>query len=64
MPGDSQCESCRATSCSVSRQAHVFQSEREGVLYLFASEVARERISDQDITVRGAISIGRRLWTR
>ena len=39
----------------------VFQVNEAGASIYSASEVAREEFPDQDITVRGAVSIGRRL---
>ena len=39
----------------------IFQVNESGASIYSASEVAREEFPDQDITVRGAISIGRRL---
>jgi uncharacterized protein len=39
----------------------VFQVNESGASIYSASEVAREEFPDQDITVRGAVSIGRRL---
>jgi protein Tex len=39
----------------------VFQVNESGASIYSASEVAREEFPDQDVTVRGAISIGRRL---
>lgn len=39
----------------------IFQVNENGASIYSASEVAREEFPDQDVTVRGAISIGRRL---
>jgi len=39
----------------------VFQVNESGASIYSASEVAREEFPDQDVTVRGAVSIGRRL---
>jgi uncharacterized protein len=39
----------------------IFQVNESGASIYSASEVAREEFPDQDVTVRGAISIGRRL---
>lgn len=43
------------------RHISVFQVNESGASIYSASEVAREEFPDQDVTVRGAISIGRRL---
>jgi len=43
------------------RQVSVFMVNESGASIYSASEVAREEFPDQDVTVRGAISIGRRL---
>jgi uncharacterized protein len=40
---------------------HLFSVNESGASIYSASEVAREEFPDQDVTVRGAISIGRRL---
>ncbi len=42
-------------------QLSIFQVNESGASIYSASEVAREEFPDQDLTVRGAISIGRRL---
>ncbi|MCC6724141.1 MAG: RNA-binding transcriptional accessory protein [Saprospiraceae bacterium] len=50
--------------CKDSVFAHpvnIFQVNEAGASIYSASEVAREEFPDQDVTVRGAISIGRRL---
>jgi protein Tex len=43
------------------KQVSVFQVNESGASIYSASEVAREEFPDQDVTVRGAVSIGRRL---
>lgn len=43
------------------RTVSVFQVNESGASIYSASEVAREEFPDQDVTVRGAVSIGRRL---
>ena len=43
------------------KKISIFQVNESGASIYSASEVAREEFPDQDITVRGAISIGRRL---
>jgi protein Tex len=43
------------------RKISVFMVNESGASIYSASEVAREEFPDQDITVRGAVSIGRRL---
>lgn len=43
------------------RPVSVFQVNESGASIYSASEVAREEFPDQDVTVRGAVSIGRRL---
>ncbi len=43
------------------RELSVFQVNESGASIYSASEVAREEFPDQDVTVRGAVSIGRRL---
>lgn len=43
------------------KKISVFQVNESGASIYSASEVAREEFPDQDVTVRGAISIGRRL---
>jgi uncharacterized protein len=43
------------------RPLSIFQVNESGASIYSASEVAREEFPDQDVTVRGAISIGRRL---
>ncbi|TXJ27439.1 MAG: RNA-binding transcriptional accessory protein [Chitinophagaceae bacterium] len=43
------------------KQVSVFMVNESGASIYSASEVAREEFPDQDVTVRGAISIGRRL---
>ncbi|MCB0541992.1 MAG: RNA-binding transcriptional accessory protein [Saprospiraceae bacterium] len=43
------------------RPVEVFQVNEAGASIYSASEVAREEFPDQDVTVRGAVSIGRRL---
>ncbi len=50
---------CR--SISFDRPVEVFMVNEAGASVYSASEVAREEFPDQDVTVRGAISIGRRL---
>lgn len=44
-----------------SDSVHVFLVSEQGASIYSASDVAREEFPDQDITVRGAVSIGRRL---
>jgi protein Tex len=48
-------------SISFSEPVSVFMVNESGASIYSASEVAREEFPDQDVTVRGAISIGRRL---
>ncbi len=48
-------------SISFDRPVSVFLVNESGASVYSASEVAREEFPDQDVTVRGAISIGRRL---
>lgn len=43
------------------RPVSVFQVNESGASIYSASEVAREEFPDEDVTVRGAVSIGRRL---
>jgi uncharacterized protein len=43
------------------RKVSIFMVNESGASIYSASEVAREEFPDQDITVRGAVSIGRRL---
>ena len=43
------------------KQVSIFMINESGASIYSASEVAREEFPDQDVTVRGAISIGRRL---
>jgi uncharacterized protein len=44
-----------------STQPQIFMVSEQGASIYSASEVAREEFPDKDVTVRGAISIGRRL---
>lgn len=48
-------------SMDFGKQVSVFMVNESGASIYSASEVAREEFPDQDVTVRGAISIGRRL---
>lgn len=48
-------------SINFGKHVSVFQVNESGASIYSASEVAREEFPDQDVTVRGAISIGRRL---
>ncbi|HEY1200721.1 MAG TPA: Tex family protein, partial [Niastella sp.] len=48
-------------SIDFGKQVSVFQVNESGASIYSASEVAREEFPDQDVTVRGAVSIGRRL---
>ncbi|MEP6725317.1 MAG: Tex family protein [Bacteroidota bacterium] len=48
-------------SIDFGKHVGVFQVNESGASIYSASEVAREEFPDQDVTVRGAISIGRRL---
>lgn len=48
-------------SIDFGKQVNVFQVNESGASIYSASEVAREEFPDQDVTVRGAVSIGRRL---
>ena len=48
-------------SIDFGRHVSVFQVNESGASIYSASEVAREEFPDQDVTVRGAVSIGRRL---
>jgi uncharacterized protein len=43
------------------KHVSIFQVNESGASIYSASEVAREEFPDQDVTVRGAVSIGRRL---
>lgn len=43
------------------RKVQIFMVNENGASIYSASEVAREEFPDQDVTVRGAVSIGRRL---
>ena len=43
------------------KTVQIFQVNESGASIYSASEVAREEFPDQDVTVRGAVSIGRRL---
>jgi protein Tex len=48
-------------SIDFGRQISIFMVNESGASIYSASEIAREEFPDQDVTVRGAISIGRRL---
>jgi uncharacterized protein len=48
-------------SIDFGKPVNVFQVNESGASIYSASEVAREEFPEQDITVRGAVSIGRRL---
>jgi protein Tex len=48
-------------SITSSAQVEIFMVNESGASIYSASEVAREEFPDKDVTVRGAISIGRRL---
>jgi uncharacterized protein len=48
-------------SITSSTQVEIFMVNESGASIYSASEVAREEFPDKDVTVRGAISIGRRL---
>jgi uncharacterized protein len=48
-------------SIDFGKPVSIFQVNENGASIYSASEVAREEFPDQDVTVRGAISIGRRL---
>lgn len=48
-------------SIDFGKPVSVFQVNESGASIYSASEVAREEFPDQDVTVRGAVSIGRRL---
>jgi uncharacterized protein len=48
-------------SIDFGRHVSVFMVNESGASIYSASEVAREEFPDQDVTVRGAVSIGRRL---
>lgn len=48
-------------SIDFGRQLSIFMVNESGASIYSASEVAREEFPDEDVTVRGAISIGRRL---
>ncbi len=48
-------------SIDFGRHVRIFQVNESGASIYSASEVAREEFPDQDVTVRGAVSIGRRL---
>ncbi len=43
------------------RKVQIFMVNEDGASIYSASEIAREEFPDQDVTVRGAVSIGRRL---
>jgi len=45
----------------INRAVSIFMVNESGASIYSASEVAREEFPDQDVTVRGAVSIGRRL---
>ncbi|HYH15959.1 MAG TPA: helix-hairpin-helix domain-containing protein, partial [Flavisolibacter sp.] len=48
-------------SIDFGKTVNIFQVNESGASIYSASEVAREEFPDQDVTVRGAVSIGRRL---
>jgi uncharacterized protein len=48
-------------SIDFGKHISIFQVNESGASIYSASEVAREEFPDQDVTVRGAVSIGRRL---
>ncbi len=48
-------------SIDFGKHVRIFQVNESGASIYSASEVAREEFPDQDVTVRGAVSIGRRL---
>lgn len=48
-------------SLRFSRKVQIFMVNEDGASVYSASEIAREEFPDQDVTVRGAVSIGRRL---
>lgn len=48
-------------SIDFGRPVNIFQVNESGASIYSASEVAREEFPDHDVTVRGAVSIGRRL---
>ncbi len=48
-------------SIDFGKPVSIFQVNESGASIYSASEVAREEFPDQDVTVRGAVSIGRRL---
>jgi len=48
-------------SLDLSKKIHVVMVNESGASIYSASEVAREEFPEQDVTVRGAVSIGRRL---
>lgn len=48
-------------SIDFEKHISIFQVNESGASVYSASEVAREEFPDQDVTVRGAVSIGRRL---
>lgn len=48
-------------SIDFDKKISIFQVNESGASIYSASEVAREEFPDQDVTVRGAVSIGRRL---
>lgn len=48
-------------SIDFGKKVNVFMVNESGASIYSASEVAREEFPDQDVTVRGAVSIGRRL---
>lgn len=47
--------------CQFNRAVEVFMVNESGASIYSASEIAREEFPDYDVTVRGAVSIGRRL---
>lgn len=48
----------------VLQQTPVYVVSEDGASVYSASKTAREEFPDEDVTVRGAVSIGRRLRTR
>jgi uncharacterized protein len=49
------------SKCQFNRAVEVFMVNESGASIYSASEIAREEFPDYDVTVRGAVSIGRRL---
>ena len=57
----SQSSSSRSSSSSSLSSPQVFTVSEDGASVYSASKIARDEFPDEDVTVRGAVSIGRRL---